>query len=192
MKRLPLIAVLILVACAYVTPAHAQGSYLTIICDSCRNPTVFPRDYRNFAYNLVFSPAGGLTYGQADFFRIVNLRGQSVLVDMNMGLEVFTLNLGIPIPLLYPIGVQVQIILIYENGDQRTYMIDPRAHPNGLPVGRRARRTPDGSVGNGGGGTSDSDRLSTSTSSGSGVGAKCSRSRMVIRGNVTGVVCSRS
>jgi hypothetical protein len=128
-----------------------------------------------------------MTYGQADFFQIVNLRGQTVLVDMNMDLDVFTLNLGIPIPLPYPIAVQVQIILIYENGDQKGYMIDPRAHPNGLPVGRRARRTPNGG-GSDGGGPSTLDRLPLLTTGG---GAKCSQSRMVIRGNETGVVCSR-
>lgn len=189
MKRLPLIAVLFLVACTYVTPAQAQGSYPTTICESCRNPNFFPRDFRNFAYNSLFGPNGWMTYEQADFFRIVNLRGQSVLVDMNMDIDVFTLNLGVPIPLPYAIGVQVQIILIYENGDQKNYMIDPRAHPDGLPVGRRARRTPNGGGRDGGGGTSTNGRLSTSTTGGG--GAKCSRSRMVIRGNVTGVVCSR-
>ena len=192
MKKLPLIAVLFLVACTYVTPAQAQGSYLTIICEVCRNPNVFPRDYRNFAYNLIFAPDGWLTYEQADFFQIINLRGQSLLVDMNMDLDVFTLNLGIPIPLPYPIAVQVQIILIYKNGDQKRYMIDPRAHPNGLPVGRRARRTRNGGGSDGGGGgPSTLDRLPVMTTGGDGGGAKCSHSRMVIRGNETGVVCSR-
>ena len=190
MKRLPLTAVLFLVACAYVMPVQAQGSYPTIICEVCRNPNFFPRDYRNFTYNLVFGPDGWMTYGQADFFEIVNSRGQTVLVDMNMDLEVFTLNLGIPIPLPYAIAVQVQIILIYANGDQKRYMIDPRAHPNGLPVGRRARRTPNGGGRDGGGGgPSTLDRFPLFPTGGG--GAKCSRSRMVIRGNETGVVCSR-
>ncbi len=187
MKRLPLIAVILLVACAYMTPAQAQRSYPVVDCKACRNPNIFPRDYRNFAYNALFGPEGWMTYEQADFFKIVNSQGQSVFVDMNMNLDVFTLTLGIPIPLPYPIAIQVQIILIYENGDQKNFMIDPRAHPNGLSVGRRVRRIPYGS--GGGGGTSNGGRLSTSTTDGG--GAKCSRSRMVIRRNETGVVCSR-
>jgi uncharacterized membrane protein YgcG len=134
------------------------------MCEACRNAENFPRDYRNFAYNQLFAPDGWMTYEQGDFFQIVNPRGQSVFVDVNMDLDVFTLDVGIPIPLPYPIAVQVQIILIYENGDQRTYMLDPRAHPNGLPVGRRRA----GGAGGRGGGGSGSSGGSEPPSGGSG------------------------
>jgi uncharacterized membrane protein YgcG len=148
-------------------PAQAQASYPTVTCEACRNPWSHPRDFRNFAYNQVFSAQGWMTYEQGDFFRVVNRDGQSMLVDMNMDLSVFNFYLGIPIRLPYPISIQVQIILIYDNGDQIMTMINPRAHPNGLPVGgRRARRGGSGGGGSGGGG-SGGDYWSPQTGGGS-------------------------
>jgi len=142
------VAVLLIMTFTCVTPALAQGSFLSVPCEDCRNPNDFPRDYRNFAYNQLFAPDGWMTYDQGDFFQIVNPQGQSVFVDVNMDLDVFTLDFGIPIPLPYPISIHVQIILIYENGDQLSYMLDPRAYPNGLRVGGGG---PGGGSGAGGG-----------------------------------------
>jgi hypothetical protein len=151
MKKLASIAVLVSLICIYAEPVRAQDDYLLIPCDACRDPYERPRDYRNFAYNSIFGPEGYLTYDEADFFRIENVEGQIVSVDINMDLDVFTLDLGIPIPLPFPIAIQVQIILIFENGDQKEYMLDPRAHPDGLPVGGRTS-----GAGAGGGGDGDS------------------------------------
>ena len=149
MKWATSIAVALILIGACAVPAEAQKTYPERQCDQCRDPDQFPRDYRNFAYNQLFAPDATMTYSEGDFFEVVNPQGQSVFVDVNMDLEVFTLDMGIPIPLPYPIAIQVQIILIYENGDQRTYMLDPRAHPNGLPVGGRRA----GGGGHGGGGS---------------------------------------
>jgi hypothetical protein len=57
------------IAFSYATPAAAQGAYPTLRCDACRNPRIHYRDYRNFAYNQIFSPGGWMTYGNADIFR---------------------------------------------------------------------------------------------------------------------------
>ncbi len=158
MKWSTSVAVLLIMTFTCVTPALAQGSFLSVPCEDCRNPNDFPRDYRNFAYNQLFAPDGWMTYDQGDFFQIVNPQGQSVFVDVNMDLDVFTLDFGIPIPLPYPISIHVQIILIYENGDQLSYMLDPRAYPNGLRVGRgpggRRGGGPGGGPGGGSGGGS--------------------------------------
>jgi hypothetical protein len=136
----------------YVAPANAQGSGLNILCEACRDPERFPRDYRNFAYNQVFGPEGWMTYDQGDFFSVTNLRGDSVSIDMNLELLIIGIpltELGLPFDLGFPVGLQVQIILIFENGDQISYMMDPRATRNrALPVGRRGSR---GGGGPGGG-----------------------------------------
>jgi len=154
------ITVVLILTCAYTAPAEAQNVFPVVRCNECRNPHDFPRDYRNFAYNQLFAPDAWMSYSQGDFFQVVNPQGQYVFVDMNMDLDVFTLDLGIPIPLPFPVSVQIQVILIFENGDQKTYMMDPRAHADGLPVGgRRGRggagggRAGGGSGGSGGGGS---------------------------------------
>lgn len=149
MKRCILILIALASAAAWSSSVMAQASYPIIVCEACRNPARFPTDYRNFAYNQVFGPDAWLNYDQADFFGIVNLSGQSVFVDVNMDIEFFTFDFGIPIPLPYPVDVNIQIIVIQENGDQNSYMIDPRAHPDGLPVGSRR----DGGGASGGGGS---------------------------------------
>ena len=149
MKKLASVALFIMLMCLQAPVASAQDDYLVIPCDACRDPYSHPRDYRNFAYNLLFGPDGYLTYDQADFFRIINSDEQLISVDINMDLEVFTLDIGIPIPLPFPIAIEIQIILIFENGDQKEYKIDPRAHPDGLPVGGP------GAGGGAGGGSGD-------------------------------------
>ena len=145
-------AMIIAVSFTNPTPARAQGAYPTVTCDACRNPRAHPRDVRNFAFNQLFAPDGWMTFEQGDFFQVTTRDGHSVFVDMNMNLAAFTINLGIPIPLPYPTAVQVQVIVIYEDGDQKKWMIDPRAHPNGLPVGGRSRGGPGGGSGGGNGG----------------------------------------
>jgi len=153
MKWYTPLVIFIALSVTYVVPANAQQSGMDIRCEACRNPTRFPRDYRNFAYNQVFGPNGWMTYEQGDFFTITNPHGHSVSVDMNLDLLIIGIpltELGLPFDLGYPVGLQVQIILIFENGDQIPYMIDPRAHPNrALPVGRRLPR----GSGPGGGGS---------------------------------------
>jgi hypothetical protein len=151
------------IAFSYATPAAAQGAYPTLKCDACRNPRIHYRDYRNFAYNQIFSPGGWMTYGDADIFRVVNSRGQSVVVDINLRMEVLRIDLGFRIPLPIPISIQVQIILIYENGDRIMSMIDPRAFPDGLPMptsrsGPNRRGGAAGRFPSGGGGRSGSGR----------------------------------
>jgi hypothetical protein len=161
------IAAVLILTCAHTVPAEAQNTFPQVLCDQCRDPNDFPRDYRNFAYNQLFAPDAWMTYSQGDFFQVLNPQGQYVFIDMNMDLDVFTLDLGIPIPLPFPIAVQIQVILIYENGDQKIYMMDPRAHADGLPVGRRTAR---GGAGGGGFGSSGSSggRGSERPSAGSG------------------------
>jgi len=73
----------------------------------------------------------------ANFFEVINLDGHSVFVDINIDIEMFTIDLGFPLTLPYPVGLELQIILNLENGDQLKYTLDPRAYPNGLPVGGR-------------------------------------------------------
>lgn len=153
MKKLASIALFVVSMCLQAPIASAQDDYMEITCDACRDPYDRPRDYRNFAYNLVFGPDGYLTYDQADFFRIKNSAEELVSVDINMDLEVFTLDFGIPIPLPFPIAIEIQIILIFENGDQKEYKIDPRAHPDGLPVGGPGSGS--GAGGGAGGGSGD-------------------------------------
>jgi len=137
MKSLTLIAVLLILSCAYSVSAEAQGRYLTVVCADCRDTRRHPRDYRNFAYNQVFAPDAGMSYDEGDFFRIVNPAGQSVFVDMNMDIGLILVDVGLPVPLPIPTVIRIQIVLIYENGDQKAYMIDPRAHSFALPVGGR-------------------------------------------------------
>jgi hypothetical protein len=157
------IAAVLILACAHTVPAEAQNVFPVVTCNECRDPYEFPRDYRNFAYNQLFGPDGTMTYEQGDFFQVVNASGQSVFVDMNMDLDVFTLDLlGIPIPLPYPVAIQIQIILIFENGDQKTYMMDPRAHADGLPVGGRSAGG-GGGYGDSGGGGSEAPPSGTGT-----------------------------
>lgn len=137
MKSLTLMVVLLILSCAYSVPVEAQGTHLTVVCDDCRDTRRNPRDYRNFAYNQVFAPDAGMSYSEGDFFRIVNPDGQSVLVDLNMDIGLILVDAGLSVPLPIPTVIRVQVILIYENGDQKTYMIDPRAHSSALPVGGR-------------------------------------------------------
>ena len=147
MKSFAVLAVTIMISPFWGSPAQAQGSFPRLTCEKCRNPRRFPRDFRNFAYNQIFGPNGTMNYGDADFFQVKNLTGHSVFIDMNIRVGFVMSDFGaLPVPLPYPTIVRVQIILIYQNGDQRKYMIDPRAHPNGLPVGQRRTR------GGGGGG----------------------------------------
>jgi hypothetical protein len=138
MKSLTLIAVLLFLSCAYSVPVEAQGRHLTVVCDDCRDPRRNPRDYRNFAYNQVFAPDAGMSYDEGDFFRLVNPDGQSVFVDMNMDIGLILVDVGLPVPLPIPTVIRIQVVLIYENGDQKAYMIDPRAHSSALPVGGRS------------------------------------------------------
>ena len=137
MKSITSIAVLLILFCAYSVPAKAQGGHPSVVCSDCRDSRDHPRDFRNFAYNQVFAPDGDMTYDEGDFFEVSNSEGQSVFVDLNMEIGFVVLDLGLPIPLPIPAGIEVQVILIYQNGDRREYMIDPRAHPAGLPVGGR-------------------------------------------------------
>jgi len=154
MKSLTSIVVLLILSCAYSVPAEAQEDYLTVTCDDCRDIRRNARDYRNFAYNQVFAPDGTMSYDEGDFFRIENPDGQSVFVDMNMDIGLILMDVGLPVPVPIPTVVNVQIILIYENGDQREYMIDPRAHSGPLPVGGRGGRG--GGPGGGSGGSGGS------------------------------------
>lgn len=146
MKSLTSVAALIILSCFYSAPAEAQGGYPSLVCYECRDLRNYPRDFRNFAYNQVFSPDGNMSYDDGDFFRVTNLFGQSVLVDMNMDIGLILIDVRLPFAVPIPTVVRIQIILIYENGDQIDYRIDPRAHPNGLPVGRRGARRGDGPV----------------------------------------------
>jgi len=139
MKSITSIAVLLILSCAYSVPAEAQGGHLTVVCNECRDTRNNPRDYRNFAYNQVFAPDAEMSYDEGDFFLVVNPDGQSVFVDMNMDIGLILVDVGLPVPVPVPTVVSVQVILIYENGDQLSYMLDPRAHPNGLPVGGGGR-----------------------------------------------------
>jgi len=159
MKSITSIAVLLLLSCAWSVPAEAQRGYPSVVCDDCRDIRDNPRDYRNFAYNQVFAPTGTMTYDEADFFMITNPDGQSLFVDMNMDIGLILVDVGLPLPVPIPTVVSVQVILIYENGDQRDYRIDPRAHPDGLRVGGRgsgggSRRGPGGGSRGPGGGNS--------------------------------------
>jgi len=156
MKSITSITVLLVLFCAYTVPAEAQGGHPSVVCNDCRDARNNPRDYRNFAYNQVFAPDGEMTYDEGDFFQVVNPEGQSVFVDMNMVYGVIVVNLGLPIPVPIPTVVQVQVVLIYENGDQRDYRIDPRAHPDGLPVGGRRAGGRGGGPGAGGPGGGNS------------------------------------
>jgi hypothetical protein len=138
MKSLTLIAVLLILSCAYSVPVEAQGGHLTVVCDDCRDARRNPRDYRNFAYNQIFAPDAEMSYDEGDFFLLVNPDGQSVFVDMNMNIGLILVDVGLPVPLPIPTVISIQIILIYKNGDQKAYMIDPRAHSAALPVGGRS------------------------------------------------------
>jgi len=156
MKSLTLIAVLLILSCAYSVPAEAQRRHLTVVCDDCRDTRRNPRDYRNFAYNQIFAPDAKMSYDEGDFFLLVNPDGQSVFVDMNMNIGLILVDVGLPVPLPIPTVISIQVILIYKNGDQRAYMIDPRAHSAALPVGGRSasgrsRGSGRGSGGSGGG-----------------------------------------
>lgn len=170
-------AAMLILTCALATPAKAQGSFPQLVCAKCRNPYSHPRDYRNFAYNQLFGPDGWMTYDEGDLFQVFSPAGESVFVDMNMDLDVFTLDLGIPIPLPFPIAVQVQIILIFENGDQRKFMLDPRAHPDGLPVGRN-RGGRGGGSGGGARGGGNSGGGSEPPQTGTGSDRKCGITRV--------------
>jgi hypothetical protein len=151
MKSITSVAVLIILSCVFSVPAKAQGGHPSVVCSDCRDSRDRPRDFRNFAYNQVFAPDGDMTYDEGDFFEVSNSQGQSVFVDLNMAYGVVVVDLGLPTPLPIPTVVQVQVILIYENGDRIDYRIDPRAHPNGLPVGGRRAGGP-GAGGRGAGG----------------------------------------
>jgi hypothetical protein len=125
-----------------------------------------------------------MTYDEGDFFEVSNSEGQSVFVDMNMDIGLILVDVGLPIPVLIPTVVNVQVILIYENGDQLSYMLDPRAHPNGLPVGgggpgggSGARGGPGGG-GAGGGGSGGSGAGSGGSGSGGGSNRICGITRV--------------
>jgi len=133
----------------YVSGVWAQSSHPRLVCEACRNPNFFPRDYRNFAFNQVVGPNTWMTLEMANFFEVINLDGHSVFVDINIDIEMFTIDLGLPLTLPYPVGLELQVILNLENGDQLVYALDPRAYPRGLPVGGR-RGTPGGGGGGAG------------------------------------------
>lgn len=133
--------------------AQGMGPHMQVLCESCRNPAFYPRDYRNFAYNQVFGDMSWMTVGMADFFYVTNMNGQTVSIDMNMdytgiGIDVFGFFLT-----PYPTGLTVQVIVGLDNGDQISYTMDPRAISRVLPVGGRRGSRGGGGPGGGGGGT---------------------------------------
>lgn len=147
MKIIASILALIVLNVVFTTPASAQSGLRVVTCDACRDPVRNPRDYRNFAYNQVFAPDGSMSLDDADIFVIENNSGQSLVADMNMDIETVWVDVGLLVPIPIPQVVRVQVILIYENGDQRKFMIDARAHDGALPVGGVRNRS-------GGGGSS--------------------------------------
>lgn len=75
-----------------------------------------------------------------------NRQGDWVYIDMNISYIGPNVDLG-PIEVVpWPTRLVIQIIVILPNGDQFPYKMDPRSHPNGLPVGADRDR-PTGSAG---------------------------------------------
>lgn len=76
MRSLVTLAVLLV-----ASPALATS---TLICDSCRSPYEFPKDYGNYLYNQVFGPDASLSISEANQVKICNPSGQWAMVDIDM------------------------------------------------------------------------------------------------------------
>lgn len=152
MKSYILLAFVVLVVTCPMESANAQDSYPSIVCEECRRLRLYPKDYRNFAYNQFVRDDGWMSVEDLDFFRLTNPAGNTVLIDMNLSYGSTTIDLGVPIPLPWPDHIIVQIILNYANGDRRVFELDTRAYPDGLPVGCNNCSGDSGAGGGGGGG----------------------------------------
>lgn len=61
----------------------AQAHAITVMCEDCRDPNVYPNDVVNFAFNQVYGDDAWLTFDLADDFFVTNLDNQRVYVDVD-------------------------------------------------------------------------------------------------------------
>jgi len=91
----------------------AQANAITIMCEDCRDPNVYPNDYVNFAFNQIYGADAWLSFDQADDFFVTNLDNQRVYVDVDfVSLGIGFKGFGIP---FWPTNV-LQFTLALPNG----------------------------------------------------------------------------
>jgi len=141
-------------------PASAQ-----VICTDCRGALRYPEDWTNAAYNNLVGDDSWLTAAQSDTYTMINLNGREITIDVNaafegvtidlqIGLNVWFLNIGIDLGSLvvFPDDLIIQVIGTRTNGTTFEESYSVNANPDGgLPVGESS--SSGGSSGGGDGGS---------------------------------------
>ena len=113
----------------------AWSGLIEVACEECRNPEEYPRDFGNQAFNQLFGCNQWLTLAPGDQLKIINLNGESAIVDLNSvvtGLN-FTINTTqFPIPTLFHAGT-IQVLVYTKNRNVLDYRIHTALAP--LDVG---------------------------------------------------------
>jgi len=126
----------------------AQTSQLNIVCTDCRDPSRYPDDFVNFAFNQAYGSDSWLTFDQADDFYITNLDKQTVYVDIDFVFLGFGFR-GFALP-FWPTHL-LKFTLALPNGTIYTVLRSKFLTPLPVPSSR------DGDLGGSNGGTEGDD-----------------------------------
>lgn len=145
MKIIPLITAFFLISIFVPRNTQAQcsaqneNSDKIYPCVLCRTGNA--EDYQHFAYNQFYGSLSWMNTSEAALFYVQNASGEIVGIDMDMQYT----GLGLPVPWLtwngdsiaIPLritGAELQIKVIFANGDQPYVNINPEYVPDYFPI----------------------------------------------------------